>query len=437
MPWKIADVEGFKAGLTPEQKEKWLKIANGVYDSCMVDGNDQKCAKMAVMTANTKVSDEEMMDRVLISLETMLAENDVLREVKLLYPGEFEHALYGKFTVTEKDLKHAVENWDARVGVVFDEDGMPILPFSYQHAGHDQDPEKAKAAGWIRKIFMKGKELWGSVAFTAKAKEYIANKEFLFQSPEFNHKWKDENGKEHGFTLRGSTLTNVPHLKKGQMAIALTDGDCLIMNTTNAPAADSREAANGGNLNEGVEHMEKQLREMLKLDDKADVVAAVKALIEGKTSSEARVVELTELVEKNKPKDGSIVLTADQFKLLNEGAKAGIESEKKLKRIASEQYVDGLINCSEPKLLPTQRDKSIEMHLADPAGFEAFMSTAAPVLNTKKVGSDGDAPSTGNTEVVKLTEEIEKYASENKISFTDAKRILKGKNPDRFAALGY
>ena len=433
MPWKIDDVDQFKSGLTPEQKGKWLKIANGVYDSCMVDGDDKKCAKMAVMTANTKVGDEEMMDRVLISLDTMLAENDVLREVKLLYPGEFEHAMYGKFTVTEADLKNAVENWNKNVGVVFDEDGSPILPFSYQHAGHDQDPEKAKAAGWIRKIFMKGKELWASVALTAKAKEYIANKEFLFQSPEFNHKWKDENGKQHGFTLRGSTLTNVPHLKKGQMAIALTDADCLIMNTNDASAADAREAGNGGNLNEGAMKMEKQLREMLKLKDDGDIVAAVKSLIEGKATAEAEVVSLKEA----KPKDGTVVLTADQFALLNQGAQAGIESEKRLREMEATTYVDGLINCAEPKLLPAQREKSLAMYLADPKGFKEFMDKASPVLNTAKKGSDGNAPDGDGSEAVKLTEEITAYAAEHKIQFTEAKRIMKAKDPARFAALGY
>jgi phage I-like protein len=435
MPWKTSDVEKIKGGLTPEQQEKWVKIANGVYDSCMVDGNDEKCAKMAVMTANSKVGDEEMMDRVLISLETMLAENDVLREVKLLYPGEFEHALYGKFTVTEKDLNHAVENWQKNVGVVFDEDGSPILPFSYQHAGHDQDPEKAKAAGWIRKLFLKGSELWGSVAFTAKAKEYIANKEFLFQSPEFNHKWKDENGKEHGFTLRGSTLTNVPHLKKGQMAIALTDGDCLIMNSTNAPTADAREAGNGGNLNEGAMKMEKQLREMLKLKDDGDIVAAVKTLMEEKAVADARVVELTE--KKPEPEKGTVVLTEAQFNLLNDGAKAGITAEKRLREMEAAGYVDGLINCEEPRLLPAQRDKSIAMYLADPIGFKEFMDKSSPVLSTKKNGSDGNAPDGGSEAVTKLTEEIKAYAAENKIQFTEAKRIMKAKDPVRFSALGY
>jgi uncharacterized protein YdaT len=34
MPWTVKDVDSKKKGLTPAQKKKWVKIANGVLKDC-------------------------------------------------------------------------------------------------------------------------------------------------------------------------------------------------------------------------------------------------------------------------------------------------------------------------------------------------------------------------------------------------------------------
>ena len=41
MPWTVDDVDRHKAGLSPEQKARWVKIANGVLDACETTSNAQ------------------------------------------------------------------------------------------------------------------------------------------------------------------------------------------------------------------------------------------------------------------------------------------------------------------------------------------------------------------------------------------------------------
>lgn len=61
MPWSVGDVEKHRKGLTPEQKKKWVSIANGVYKDCMKTGTDKTCAPKAIRIANSKFGEEEQM----------------------------------------------------------------------------------------------------------------------------------------------------------------------------------------------------------------------------------------------------------------------------------------------------------------------------------------------------------------------------------------
>lgn len=61
MPWTVKDVESKKKGLTPEQKKKWVSIANSVYKECIAKGgSDKTCAPKAIRIANSKFEEETM-----------------------------------------------------------------------------------------------------------------------------------------------------------------------------------------------------------------------------------------------------------------------------------------------------------------------------------------------------------------------------------------
>jgi len=57
MPFKPSDVNSHKKGLTPTQKKRWVKIANGILNDCIKKGGtDKTCAPKAIRIANSKFS---------------------------------------------------------------------------------------------------------------------------------------------------------------------------------------------------------------------------------------------------------------------------------------------------------------------------------------------------------------------------------------------
>lgn len=59
MPWTADDADKHKKGLTPAQKTKWAKIANGVLEQCRKDGGSD-CEGKAIRIANSKFSEESL-----------------------------------------------------------------------------------------------------------------------------------------------------------------------------------------------------------------------------------------------------------------------------------------------------------------------------------------------------------------------------------------
>lgn len=65
MPWTVKDVDSKKKGLSPEQKKKWVSIANATYRDCMAKGGtDKTCAPKAIRIANSKFSGESVMKKM-------------------------------------------------------------------------------------------------------------------------------------------------------------------------------------------------------------------------------------------------------------------------------------------------------------------------------------------------------------------------------------
>jgi uncharacterized protein YdaT len=59
MPWTVKDVDGFKKGLTPAQKKKWVSIANGILKDCQSKGG-KNCEGKAIKIANSKFEERTM-----------------------------------------------------------------------------------------------------------------------------------------------------------------------------------------------------------------------------------------------------------------------------------------------------------------------------------------------------------------------------------------
>ena len=209
-----------------------------------------------------------------------------LSEVVFIYPGKFDHPAFGEFKVTEKEIDHMVSNFNNGIATR-EVDGKNVLPCNYDHPdGVDTDPEKNKNSGLIHKLIKKDGVLKAVVEWTAKAREYIKNKEFLWISPEFYEDWQDENGKSHGVTAVGLALTNYPFLKKGMMAVALSDNSRILFSEKN--------------IQEDQE-MKDEIIKMLELKEDAseeDIIKAVEGLKEKKPDTKELDEEITKLKEK-------------------------------------------------------------------------------------------------------------------------------------------
>jgi len=132
-------------------------------------------------------------------------------------------------------------------------------------------------------------------------------------------------------------------------------------------------------LNEEV-LMDKKLRELLGLDEKADVLAAVTAL---KSKADAATTTLAE---------GEELKT--RLTRLEEDLK---KSNQTIALKERDERVNSAINAG--KVLPAQKAWAEEYALKDPTGFDSFVSAAPVVVKLGEVGHQGGEP-----EEVSLTE---------------------------------
>jgi len=435
--WRKKMTEFFEPPDSGDAPAGVKNILKSVYDSCRTEwiknhpsdrenqNNKQSCASIAwaaVKKAGWQNVNGEWKKMYAPEFLIKLSEGD-LKEVKIFYPGKFNHVLYGKFDVTEKHLQHAVDNFNKGIAARKAEDGSFELPCNYNHPRQD-GPEVNKASGWIKRLYLKGKELFASIEWTQTALEYIKNKEYRYISPEFNDNWPDEKGNKHGFTVSGLALTNYPFLKENQSAlvIAMKDNDLILWMPENDQAGS--EYLNKENI------MEKELREMLKLKEDDDILESVKTLSE----------QITELTESNKDLTTKLESASGEIKTLKEGKKELSTTEKALdeanKRIIdleqknakneAEKLVDSYINCDEPKILPGQRERAVKMALKDPEGFKEFWDEQKPVLDLKEKGSAGEAPEGDKA----FAAAIDKKISENKgMNYADAVKAVIKENP--------
>lgn len=83
MPWTKDDVDKFKKGLSDKEKEKWVQIANSVYESCMKEGGtDDDCAAEAIKQANgstEKKNNEREVRNLEMESAEISADNDSRR----------------------------------------------------------------------------------------------------------------------------------------------------------------------------------------------------------------------------------------------------------------------------------------------------------------------------------------------------------------------
>lgn len=335
-----------------------------------------------------------MNNRIHFELQEM--ETTEIEWVQLIRTGKFNHALFGKFDITEKVLREFKTNFDRKAR------GVDIA-VDYFHESF------AEAAGWIRQIELRenDNQLWIKVEWTPKAEERILEKEIRYISADFDLDYSDsETGKEYGATLYGAGLTNRPHVK-GMKAIFSDEIGKLShfnskTNKDNTMIDFNDILASVGELSEDEKL---QLGEKLGFSIKTSEIEAENA----KKLSEASAA--TKLAEKNlADKDSDIKKLSDTVKNLV-AANAAKDKEVKF----NEMLTNG-------NVVEAQRVAFMDGDIAE-------FAKNAMAINLSEVGSGVSNSDESATAEIKLNELASTKVADTGVSFSEAYKAIVKENP--------
>ena len=191
---------------------------------------------------------------------------------------------------------------------------------------------------------------------------------------------------------------DLPHLRNALARLPQTDLTPAERSEAEKVLQKAAKDAGVEDVNKNTEQedaLEKEIRTLLVLDDKADVLAAITAL---KAKAEAQVVSLAEqtaLSEKIKTIETKLA-----------------ESEKVIAFKERDERVGKAISTG--KITPAQKPWAEQYALTDPKGFDAFVAAAPKVVDLSEKGSQANNP-----EDVNLTEADTQIAGKLGVSKED------------------
>lgn len=232
---------------------------------------------------------------------------------------------------------------------------------------------QAPAAAWIKALeYRKWEGLFGVVEWTERGGSYVANKEYRYLSPVIMVRTSDH----RAVALHSAALTNDPAIDGMIPLVAKNDLE--------------------DEMEDNMEFL-KLLAQMLGLPETAsetDVAAAVKALVEKESVSINK--ELRDLLEVDDKAD----INAIKGKIIAMKNPAGfvkVEKYQELQTQLAEKVKDELVTAAlkDGKIAPAQKEWAETYALKDPEGFRGFlaMTAAGAVVPTGEVaGGEGVKP---------------------------------------------
>lgn len=316
-----------------------------------------------------------------------------VEQVQLLRVGEFNHALYGKFSITKDTLKKLHENFIKKVRRI-------DLAVDYFH-----ETDKV-AAGWIREVELRedDNELWIHVDWTKSGKRRLEEKELRYISADFDFSYTDsETGINYGPTLLGAGLTNRPHVKDMKPIILKEFTDEQIEKLKVLLSENDKENSMS------LEEIKKQVQAMSP-DDRAQLYSMLKEGMDKVMKDEKK------LEEENMNKEMEKQLSEKENEI------------KELKAKIEKQEREGKFNVmlSEGKVVEAQREFYIK------GDMENFINNAQVLnLSEKGSGSTGDKEEmTREKAEIKLSELADKIMAERSIDYSEAMSVALDENPE-------
>lgn len=291
-------------------------------------------------------------------------------EIKILPLGTV-HSQKGDFIVDDESFDLISRHFESR--------GLDLV-IDYEH--QTLKDIQAPAGGWIKKIVKTKDAIAAQVEWTAKAKQYLENKEYKYLSPVVICRKSD--GK--AVALHSVALTNTPAI----------DGMFALVNSIDISSPDGAEGGSRMEL--------KKIVALLGLPEdatEADVEKVVQELKKQEKTEEVvankTIMDLLELKADAKTED----VAAKIMELKGTADKTKDEMILELKRRMDERDAEELVTMAlkQGKISAAQKAWAKEYALKDAEGFQAFVAKAPAVVPVGKTGSAGYQKEEEDTEL--------------------------------------
>ncbi len=284
----------------------------------------------------------------------------VPEEIQVIPYGTGIDTPKGKFTLDEECAPLVITEFQKQVNQM-------VIDYEHQTLMGTQAP----AAGWIKKLINKGTEgIWAAVEWTAKAREYIANKEYKYVSPVFLVRLTDQ----RVIRLINVALTNQPNID-GMVPLVNKAGDYQ----PTKPKEDTmfKELWKKLGLAETATEQE-AIAVINKIEtDAAAALAAAKGIVVVANKSVLTALGLAETAT-----EAEITGTIMAMKQSHSRVEAlGQELAALKTTIGAKEAADAVVLAmKDGKITPAQKEWADEYAKRDLAGFKVFVAKAPTVV---------------------------------------------------------
>ena len=353
-----------------KRKRKMPQILKNTTDGRMGAGkeDDSVITRYNAIRCGMK-TEKSMENQIMYALEGLNV-SEAPDEIKILPLGTV-HSQKGDFVVDDESFDLINRHFENR--------GLDLV-IDYEH--QTLKDVQAPAGGWIKKLVKTNDAIAAQVEWTAKAKQYLENKEYKYLSPVVICRKSD--GK--AVALHSVALTNTPAI----------DGMFALVNSIDISSPDGAEGGNSMELKKIVAllglpadateaDVEKAIQELKKQEKTEEVVA-------NKT-----IMDLLELKGDAKTED----VAAKIMELKGTADKTNDEMILELKRRMDERDAEELVTMAlkQGKISAAQKAWAKEYALKDAEGFQAFVAKAPAVVPIGKTGSAGYQKEETDTEL--------------------------------------
>lgn len=354
-------------------------------------------------------------------------------EIHIVPLGQYEHEMYGNFTIADADIDNMIQNFN-------NHENDLVIDFEHQTL----TGEKAPAAGWIYAIEKREDGIWAvDVKFTKSAIEHIRSEEYRYISPVIDFQALDKTtGNGIGAKIHSIALTNTPWFDGMQpLAAKESKGSDLItvgIYKTNI------------NLNnEEDSQMFGKIREMFKLDaalsddkvieflqkfydNSASGDEALKGIFKdfkleegvGLPGIVAKFKEITAENDKLKSTKTDLEKTvADTLKQVTELVLKDVKRE-------AEKMVEEASKAG--KILPEMKGSFLKLAEKDPKQFTEMIKSMPKVVNFEQVFKPGvDTGTDDGSATAEFINKVKKAKEkDSKLTEGEAQKLVCKENPD-------